>query len=64
MSVILDRIDKVNEVNRLNLEKTLSEYNEKAKAEMNGTPMTATRRNDYYVWRNGELIKVGRGACK
>lgn len=58
MSIILDRIDKVNEVNRQNLEKTLDEYNEKVKAEQNGTPMKATRRNDFYVWRNGELKKI------
>lgn len=58
MSVILERIKKVNEVNRLNIQKTLDEYNEKAKAEMNGKPMTATRHNDFYVWRDGELKKV------
>ncbi|MDP4532859.1 hypothetical protein Q9252_11960 [Marinobacter salarius] len=53
-----DRVKKVNEVNRQNLEKTLNEFNEKAKAEMNGKPMSATRRNDFNVWRNGELKKV------
>lgn len=58
MSVILDRIKKVNEVNRQNIDKTLHEYNEKVKAEMNGTPMRATRRNGLYVWRNGELIEI------
>lgn len=58
MSLILDRIKKVNEVNRQNIDKTLEKYNEKVKAEMNGTPMTATRRNDFYVWRNGELEKI------
>lgn len=58
MSLILDRVKKVNEVNRQNIDKMLNEYNEKAKAEMNGTPMSATRRNDFYVWRDGELKKI------
>ena len=56
--MILDRVKKVNEVNRQNIDKMLNEYNEKAKAEMNGTPMSATRRNDFYVWRDGELKKI------
>lgn len=58
MSVMLDRIRKVNEVNRQNIEKMLQEYNEKVKAEMNGVPMKATRENDFYVWRNKKLIKI------
>lgn len=58
MSLILERIKKVNEVNRQNIDQRLHEYYEKVKAELRGTPMKATRRNDFYVWRNGELVKI------
>lgn len=58
MSIILERIKKVNEINRKNIDKVLSEYNERVKAEMNGVPMRATWDQDFYMWRDGELKKI------
>jgi hypothetical protein len=58
MSLILERVKKVNEVNRRNIDALLAAFNEKAKAEMNGVPMRATRRQGFYVWRNGKLREI------
>lgn len=58
MSLILERVRKVNEANRKNIDKMLNDFNEKAKAEMNGKPMRMTRRDGFYVWRGGKLIEV------
>jgi len=58
MSIMLDRIKKVNEVNRRYIDKVLNEYNERVKAERNGYPMRCIREHDFYVWRDGKLIKI------